>query len=34
MYIFYADESGFSKGGKFEREQPVLVVAGILMNLQ
>jgi len=33
MYIFYADESGFSKSTKFEKEQPVIVVGGILVNL-
>lgn len=32
MYVFYADESGFSKGGKFELEQPVTVVAGVLID--
>jgi hypothetical protein len=34
MYVFYADESGFSKGGELEKEQPVLVVAGILINIE
>lgn len=33
MYIFYADESGFSKGSGFEKEQPITVVAGILIDL-
>ncbi|HRI60525.1 MAG TPA: DUF3800 domain-containing protein [Saprospiraceae bacterium] len=32
MYAFYADESGFSKANKYEPEQPVLVVAGILID--
>ncbi len=32
MYIFYADESGFSKGGKLEPEQPITVFAGILLD--
>jgi hypothetical protein len=34
MYAFYADESGFSKQShKFEVEQPVLVVLGILIDI-
>jgi hypothetical protein len=33
MYAFYADESGFSKSGKFESEQPILVVAGVLVDV-
>jgi hypothetical protein len=33
MYAFYADESGFSKSAKFESEQPILVVAGILVDI-
>lgn len=32
MYIFYADESGFSKGSKLEPEQPITVFAGILLD--
>lgn len=32
MYLFYADESGFSKSAKYEPQQPVLVTAGILVN--
>lgn len=32
MYIFYADESGFSKGGKLEAAQPITVFAGILLD--
>jgi hypothetical protein len=32
MYFFYADESGFSKSNKYESEQPILVVAGIIVN--
>lgn len=32
MYALYADESGFSKANKYETEQPVLVVAGILID--
>jgi len=32
MYALYADESGFSKASKYEPEQPVLVVAGILID--
>jgi hypothetical protein len=32
MYAFYADESGFSKSNKFEDNQPILVVAGILVD--
>lgn len=33
MYIFYTDESGFSKGNDLEKEQPVTVVAGVLIDL-
>ena len=33
MYIFYADESGFSKGAEYEAQQPVLVVGGFLLDL-
>lgn len=33
MYAFYADESGFSKSLKFETNQPVLVTAGILIDI-
>ena len=32
MYALYADESGFSKSNQFEKEQPVLVVAGLLID--
>ena len=32
MYIFYADESGFSKGGKLEPNQPITVFAGVLID--
>jgi Protein of unknown function (DUF3800) len=32
MYAFYADESGFSKSTKFEIDQPILVVVGILID--
>lgn len=34
MYAFYADESGFSKSNKFEENQPILVVAGILVDFE
>jgi hypothetical protein len=33
MYVFYADESGFSKGGNLEADQPITVVAGVLIDL-
>jgi len=33
MYVFYGDESGFSKGGKVEPDQPITVFAGILIDL-
>ncbi len=32
MYAFYADESGFARSVKFEENQPILVVAGILVD--
>jgi len=31
MYTFYADESGFSKWDKLDKNQPILVVSGILI---
>ncbi len=33
MYIFYGDESGFSKGSKLEKDQPLTVFCGILIDL-
>jgi hypothetical protein len=33
MYVFYGDESGFSKGGNLEPQQPITVYAGILIDL-
>jgi Protein of unknown function (DUF3800) len=33
MFIFYGDESGFSRGSNLEVEQPITVYAGILINL-
>ncbi len=33
MYVFYADESGFSKGSDLEADQPITVVAGVLIDL-
>lgn len=33
MYVFYGDESGFSKGWGFEAAQPITVYAGILVDL-
>ncbi|MBK7937273.1 MAG: DUF3800 domain-containing protein [Lewinellaceae bacterium] len=32
MYALYADESGFSKASKYESDQAILVVAGILID--
>jgi hypothetical protein len=33
MYAFYGDESGFTKGNSLEKEQPITVYAGILIDL-
>lgn len=32
MYVFYGDESGFSKGVRLEPEQPITVYAGVLID--